>query len=146
MKVSDIMTPNPECCTPDDNLVDAAKIMEKIDVGFIPIVESRDTRKAIGVLTDRDIAIRAVAQGRDPNECTVKDVMTDDLVCIGPDESAERAKELMEEHQLHRVLVCDEQGSAVGVVATADVARALSEHEVGETTKSISSPSGTPTA
>src|SRR5215831_12616886 len=138
MKVSDIMTPNPECVTPDDNLVEAAKIMEKLDVGFIPVVESRDTRKAIGVLTDRDIAIRAVAQGRDPNQVTVKEVMTEDLVCLGEDEAADRAQELMEENQLHRVLVCDEQGSVIGVVATADIARALEEHQIGHTTKSIS--------
>src|ERR1051326_280179 len=98
MKVQDIMTASPECCTPDDNLVDCAKIMEKIDVGFVPIVESRDTRRAVGVLTDRDIAIRAVAQGKNPAECTVKDVMTDDLVCAKPDDDARRAKELMEEH------------------------------------------------
>ena len=145
MKVSDIMTPNPECVTQDDTLVEAAKIMEKIDVGFVPVVESRDTRRAVGVLTDRDIAIRAVAQGRDPNRTTVKEVMTDDLVCIAADEPADRAKELMEEHRLHRVLVCDEQGSAIGVIATADVVRVLDEHQVGETTKSISQP-GTPTA
>jgi CBS domain-containing protein len=145
MKISDIMTPNPECVTPDDNLVEAAKIMEKLDVGFIPVVESRDTRKAIGVLTDRDIAIRAVAQGRDPNEVTVKDVMTEDLVCLGEDEHTDRAHELMEENQLHRVLVCDEQGSVIGVVAMADIARAVDEQRIGHTTKSISQPSGTPT-
>jgi CBS domain-containing protein len=146
MKVSDIMTPNPECVTPDDSLVEAAKIMDKLDVGFVPVVESRDTRKAIGVLTDRDIAIRAVAQGSDPNQTKVKEIMTEDLVCISEDESAERAEEQMEENQLHRVLVCDEQGCAIGVVSTADIARALSEEKVGKTTKSISQPSGTPTA
>jgi len=145
MKISDIMTPNPECVTPDENLVEAARIMEKLDVGFVPVVESRDTRKAVGVLTDRDIAIRAVAQGRDPNQVLVREIMTDDLVCIGEDDAADRAKELMEEHQLHRVLVCDEQGCAIGVVSLADVARALDERNVGSATKSIHAPSGTPT-
>lgn len=146
MKVNDIMTPNPECCTPDDSLIDCAKVMEKIDVGFVPVVESRDTRRAIGVVTDRDIVVRAIAQGKDPRQTTIKDVMTDDLICIKPEEDASRAKELMEENQVRRVVVCDEQGSVIGVLSLADEARALSEHEVGETTKSISQPSGTPTA
>jgi CBS domain-containing protein len=145
MKVNDIMTPNPECCTPDDSLIDCAKIMEKIDVGFVPVVESRDTRRAIGVVTDRDIVVRAVAQGKDPQKTTIKQVMTDDLVCIDADSDAARAKELMEEYQIKRVLVCDEQNCVIGVLSLADEARELSEQEVGEMTKSISSPSGTPT-
>src|SRR5690349_4938218 len=147
MKVQDIMTQNPECCTSDDSLTDAAAIMARRDVGFVPVVESRDTRKLIGCITDRDIAVRAVAEGKDPDATYVREIMSEDVVCCTPEDDLRRVKDLMEEYQLHRVVVCDEQGSVIGVVATADIARALDEEAVGETTKSISQPSGrTPTA
>ena len=142
MKIQDIMTANPECCTHDDSLTEAAAIMARRDVGFVPVVESRDTRKLVGCVTDRDIAVRGVAEGKDPDGTFVREIMTEDAVCCDPDDDLQRAKELMEEFQLHRVLVCDEQGSVIGVVSTADIARALDEAAVGETTKSISQPAG----
>src|SRR5579884_3355060 len=67
-KITDIMTPQPECCTPDDSVIEAARVMEARDVGIVPIVESQDTRRLVGVITDRDIVLRVVAQGYDPNE------------------------------------------------------------------------------
>jgi CBS domain-containing protein len=146
MQVAEIMTSNPECCVPDDGLVEAARIMQRRDVGLVPIIESRDTRRLVGCVTDRDIVVRVVSDGRNPEVVLCREVMSESLVCCSPDDLAERASELMQEHQLHRIMVCDEDGSLVGVVSTADVARALDIEEVGRALESISLPSGgTPT-
>ena len=147
MKVDELMTPNPECCTQDESIVDAARIMRNRDVGSVPVVESRDTRKVVGVVTDRDIAIRAVADGKDPDAVSCREVMTEEIVCCRPDDDISEVKRLMEERQLRRILVCDERGSLLGVVAIADLARELQARQVGETEQSIAEPSGrTPTA
>jgi CBS domain-containing protein len=140
MKVKDVMTQNPECCTPDDSLTDAARIMKRRDVGFVPVVDSRDTRRLVGCVTDRDIVTRAIAEGKDPDAVSLGAIMTDDLVCCSPDDDVEGAKRLMAEHRLRRVLACDEDGSLIGVVALADIARRLHEQAVGETEKAISQP------
>src|SRR5512147_1339727 len=80
-KVSDIMTPIPECCTPDDSVIEVARVMEQRDVGVVPIVESQDTRRAVGIITDRDIVLRVVAMGSDPNTViSVRDVMTPEVI------------------------------------------------------------------
>ncbi|HEY7956018.1 MAG TPA: CBS domain-containing protein [Polyangia bacterium] len=147
MNVSELMTENPECCTPDDSVAEAARIMQRLDVGFIPIIESQDTRRLVGCLTDRDIVVRAIAEGKDADLCTCGDVMSRDLVSCSPDDDIERCRDLMEDNQLRRVLICDEDGALRGVVAMADVARVLEEEKIGETTRAVSQPSGSaPTA
>jgi len=139
MKISEIMTSNPEFVTPDDGVIDVARIMERENVGVVPVVESRDTRKAIGVITDRDIVVRVVSQGRDPHSITnLRDVMTQELVTCSPNDDVDAAKRLMTEHQLRRILVVDEHGSLTGVVAQADLARELPKEKVGETVQAIS--------
>jgi len=139
MKISMIMTPNPELVTPDDSVIDVARIMERENVGVVPVVESRDTRKAIGVITDRDIVVRVVAQGRDPNAvANLREVMTQELVTCSPNDDDETCKGLMAEHQLRRILVVDEHGSLIGVVSQADLARELPREKVGETVQAIS--------
>src|SRR6476469_9478687 len=78
-KITDVMTPIPQCCTPDDSIIEVARVMEQYDVGIVPIIESQDTRRILGVITDRDIVLRVVAQGRDPNEVvSVRDCMTNE--------------------------------------------------------------------
>ncbi|MDB4965043.1 MAG: putative signal-transduction protein containing cAMP-binding and domain [Myxococcales bacterium] len=115
--------------------------MEQRDVGIVPIVESQDTRRIVGVLTDRDIVLRVVAEGRDPNlVVSVHDIMTDDVVSCSPDADLLHVEELMKTHRVHRVLVCDEQRSVVGIIATADIARCADETTVGDTVKSITKP------
>jgi CBS domain-containing protein len=139
MKISEIMTPSPEFVTPDDSVIEVARIMERENVGLVPIVESRDTRKAIGVITDRDIVMRVVAQGRDPHSITnLREVMTPELVTCSPNDDVDACNAQMAENQLRRVLVVDEHGSLVGVVAQADLARALPKEKVGETVQAIS--------
>jgi CBS domain-containing protein len=142
MKVEDVMTLSPTFCTTQDPVFEAAKIMAQRDVGVVPICESMDTRRLIGCLTDRDIVVRVVAEGRNPS-VPVVDVMTTHLFTVRPEDPIAHARELMEENQIRRLLVVDEYGSLMGVVSTADLARAVAEVEVGETLEAISQPAPT---
>jgi CBS domain-containing protein len=142
MKISEIMTADPEFCTPDDSVIDAARIMAQRDVGIVPICESIDTRKAIGCITDRDIVVRIVAEGKDPNVIpSLNEVMTNELVTCSPEDDVDDVRHLMEQRQVRRVMVIDEHGSLVGVVATADLATSLDKSKVGEVMEQISEPS-----
>ncbi len=136
-----VMTPLPECCTPDDSVIEVARVMEMRDVGIVPIVESQDTRKLVGVVTDRDLILRVVAQGRDPNVVVnVREVMTPEVVTCTPDDDLFQVEDLMKKHQVRRIVVVDESGAAVGIVSTADLARATDEAEVGDTMKAVVEP------
>ena len=142
MKIADVMTNTPEFVTLHDSLLDCARIMASRDVGVVPICESMDTRKLIGCLTDRDIVVRVVADQKDMNT-PVTDVMTINIVTCKPEDDIEHARELMEQHQIRRLMVVDEYGSLMGIVATADLARIVDEREVGETLEAISAPAPT---
>jgi CBS domain-containing protein len=144
MKISDLMTETPQFCTPDDSIVDVAKMMAQHDVGMIPVCESRDTRKVNGVITDRDIVIRVIAEEKNPGDVSPNDIMTRDTIGCSPDDEIEKVQKLMEEHQVRRILAVDQDGSLVGVVALADLARAINEMDVGETVEAISQPDATP--
>ena len=138
LQITDVMTPIPECCTPDDGVIEAARIMEARNVGVVPIVESQDTRRLVGVLTDRDIILRVVAQGRDPNEVvSLHDIMTSEVVTCRPTADVIDVEGLMKQHQIRRVLVVDDHGSVVGIVSMADVARHSNETQLGDTEKAI---------
>jgi CBS domain-containing protein len=141
MKIAELMTPDPECCTPEDSVVEAARIMERMDVGIVPVIESRDTRKAFGCVTDRDIVTRVVAQGKDPNVVvSLRQVMTPQIVTCSPNDDVETVAQLMREHRVRRVLVVDEHGALVGIVATADLARHLEGGEIAATLHDICQP------
>lgn len=137
-KITEVMTPTPHCCTPDDSLIEIARLMELHDVGIVPIVESQDTRRVVGVITDRDIVLRVVAQGRDPNEIvSVRDLMTTDIVSVTPDADILHVEEQMKERQVRRVLVVDHHGCLRGIVTMADLARATGDTQLGDTEKAI---------
>jgi CBS domain-containing protein len=137
-QITDVMTPIPQCCTPDDSIIEVARVMAQHDVGAVPIVESQDTRRVLGMITDRDIVLRVVAEGRDPNEViSVRDIMTTEIVSISPDADTLHAEELMKEHQVRRVLVIDDHSSVVGIVTMADLARKTDETQLGDTEKGI---------
>jgi CBS domain-containing protein len=137
-QITDVMTPIPQCCTPDDSIVEVARVMEQHDVGVVPIVESQDTRRVVGVITDRDIVLRIVAQGRDPNEIvSLRDFMTNEIVSVRPEADILHAEECMKEHQIRRVLVVDENNCIVGIVTMADLARATGDTQLGDTEKAI---------
>jgi len=113
----------------------AAKMMRDEDVGLAPIVEGD---RLVGTLTDRDIAIRVVAEGRDPESTKVRDVASTDLVTVDPQQDLDEALRLMAQHQVRRIPVVEEDGRLVGVVAQADVAREADDRQTGEVVEQIS--------
>jgi CBS domain-containing protein len=130
------MTEKPRTLTSDSTIVDAARAMRDEDAGIIPIV---DGDRIEGVITDRDIAIRVVAEGRDASSTHVRDAMSDRLTTIDPDQDLDEAMRLMAEHQVRRLPVCEEDGRLVGMLAQADVARHGEDARTGETVQRISS-------
>jgi CBS domain-containing protein len=146
MKIVEIMTANPEFVTPDDSVIDVANIMARENVGLVPVCESRETRKLCGVITDRDIVVRVIAEGKDPRAiASLTEIMSPELVTCSPDDDVDTVKQLMQDHQVRRVLGTDEHGCLVGLVAQADLARELAREEVGETLKAISQETPSPT-
>src|SRR5436309_3446157 len=122
--VQELMTRNPCSVDADKSVVYAAKMLRDEDVGLAPIVEGD---RLIGTVTDRDIAIRVVAEGKDPESTPVREIASTDLVTIDPQQSLDEALELMARHQVRRLPVVEEDGRLVGVIAQADVAREADE-------------------
>lgn len=142
MNVRDIMTPNPACLTPDDSPQRAALIMRNLDCGAVPIVDSQEDRRPVGIVTDRDLCLGVIAGGQDPTASGLNDYMTTAVVCCTPDDDVEQVSALMQERQIRRIPVVDERGSCCGIVAMADLAlRAPREGEVGRTIQEVSEPS-----
>ncbi len=133
--IRELMTKNPCSIDADKPVAYAAKMMRDEDVGLAPIVEGQ---KLIGTLTDRDIAIRVVAEGKDPQSTTVREVATTRLVTIDPDQDLDDALGLMAKNQVRRLPVVEEDGKLAGVVAQADVARHASDQQTGEVVEEIS--------
>lgn len=142
MKVKEIMTENPICCEGETSLEEVARMMVENDCGAIPVVQDQDSWKPIGIITDRDIATRAVAQGRNPLELTAEECMSPSPVTIGPDFEIGECLREMEEHQIRRILVVDDNGGCCGIVALADIALHTGEKEAGEVVEEVSRPMG----
>ncbi|MBX9427293.1 MULTISPECIES: CBS domain-containing protein [Streptomyces] len=134
----DIMTPDATCVRSSETLVDAARKMVELDVGALPICGPDEKLK--GMLTDRDIVVKIVAQGKDPNRCTVAECAQDEIVTVQADDSVEQVLSVMSGHRIRRVPVIDGH-VLVGIVAQADVARALPERQVGDLVETVSSDS-----
>jgi len=146
MKISELMTKNPCTVTPDSLVSEAARLMKEEDVGIVPVVErvgGAETRgRLVGVVTDRDIAVRHVAEGR-TTDTPVRDVMSGGVKTAKPDDSVEAVMTMMGREQLRRIPVVDERGSLVGVVSQADLARKASDSvKVEKTVEQISQPGG----
>ena len=140
MTCAEVMTPSPTACNPQHTAIDAAELMRREDCGLLPVV-SDDGKKLIGVLTDRDIVLKVVAEGRDPRSTAVSEVMTTDIVTCLPQENVEMAMEQMATRQVRRIPIVDRDGSLVGIVAQADVAtRIASVQETGQVVQAISEP------
>jgi CBS domain-containing protein len=133
--IREAMTSNPCAIDADKQVAYAAKMMKEENVGLAPIVEGD---RLIGTLTDRDIVVRVVAEGRDPSTVTVRDVASKDLVTIDPQQDLDEALRLMAKHQVRRLPVVEEDGRLVGVVAQADVAEETKAKKTGEVVESIS--------
>jgi len=133
--VREVMTSKLCSIDTDKSVAYAAKMMRDEDVGIAPIVEGD---RLVGVLTDRDIAVRVVAEGRDPDEVKVTEIASRDLVTLDPQQDLDEALRLMAQHQVRRLPVVEEDGRLVGVVAQADVAQEGDDRQTGEVVQQIS--------
>ena len=134
-KVGDVMTGRPRAVTPETPLTEVAQMMETEDVGSIPVV---DNDRLVGIVTDRDIVVRAIAKGKDPKGMPASAVSTRELVTVRPEDDLSDALELMVRHQVRRLAVMGEDERLVGMVSQADVAREAKEKDTGEVVQSIS--------
>jgi len=138
MRVEEIMTKNPKCCTPDTNLREVARLMVDCDCGEIPVVDNQQNLKPVGVITDRDIVCRSLAQGKNPLQLSARDCMTTPAVTCTVEATAEECCRHMEQRQVRRIPVVDSSGRLCGIVAQADLARALPTQNSGDMVKQVS--------
>lgn len=136
MNAKDIMTKSPTVCRPETPLPELARLMCEEDCGMIPVVDAQG--KPVGIVTDRDIACRVVAKGRDALKTRARECMTPQPVSVGLDASLEDCCQLLEEHQIRRLLVVDGDGACCGIVAQADVALKASERQTAEVVREVS--------
>ena len=132
--IKEVMTRDVRACEPNATVANAAKVMAQEDVGPVPIVEDG---RLVGIVTDRDIVVRVVAEGRDPNATTVKEIASTDLVTVSPGDDLDEALKLLAERQVRRLPVV-EGDRLVGIVAQADVARLGKDKQTGEVVEEIS--------
>ena len=138
-KCSEVMTKDPVCCLPEDSVAEAAQRMKNENIGSIPVIENEQSRTLVGIVTDRDLALTIVAEGRDARSTPVEAVMTRTLVTCHADDDLEKALGAMAEHQLRRIPVVDNDNKVVGIIAQADVATRVNVPEkTGEMVKEIS--------
>jgi CBS domain-containing protein len=137
--IAEVMTKDPVCCEAGDPVNKAAQLMKREDVGPIPVVESQSTHRLVGIVTDRDIAVKIVAEGKDARNTKVQEVMTPNPVTCHPEDDLQKALDAMIEHQIRRVPIVDHQDRIVGIVAQADVATRLHDQKkTGKVVEAIS--------
>lgn len=143
MKIQEIMTKNPSCVTPDATVREAAQVMKREDVGIVPVVDGQAEKRLVGLVTDRDIAIRCIADGKD-GTCRVRDVMSsDDLATCSENDEVENVMSAMRTEKVRRIPIVDERGSLVGIVSQADVlTKTRDTSRAGEIVEEISEPGG----
>ncbi len=146
MQVKEVMTADPACCISETALQQVAKLMVDHDCGEIPVVENKETKLPIGVITDRDIVCRTVAQGLNPLDLTVADCMSKPCVTVTADMSIEACSRIMEENKIRRVPVVDADGSCCGIVALADIALHAKRSVAAEIVKEVSEPTSAASA
>jgi CBS domain-containing protein len=135
-QIRDLMTENPSSCERGTPVADAAKVMARENVGSVPVVEGG---KLVGVVTDRDLVVRLLAEGRDPQSTTVGEVASSEPVTLSPDDGLDQALQLLARHQVRRLPVVEGE-RLVGIVAQADIARHADEVQTGEVVEEISKP------
>ena len=143
MQVRDVMTKDPACVTPGTTIREAAQLMQRENVGIVPVVEEKGTNRLLGVVTDRDIAIRVVAEGREAGT-RVSEIMSSGRIrTCTPDDDVAEAMDAMANEQVRRIPIVDPRGALVGIVAQADIVRKTrDEDKAGNTIKEISEPGG----
>ena len=140
MKIcEDIMTPNPIWCLPTDTVKRIAELMKQNNIGSIPVIENEQTKKLIGITTDRDLALRVIAEGRDAKSTKVEAVMTRKVITCRGDDDIQVAMNSMSEHQIRRILIVDNVNKILGIISQADVATRVDQAEkTAEVVKEIS--------
>ena len=133
--ITEVMTSNPRSCETSSTIAEAAKLLKSEDVGSLPILEGG---RLVGMLTDRDITLRVVAEGKDPRSTTVGEIASKDVVTLDPQQDLDEALRLMAKHQVRRLPVVEEDGRLVGIVAQADVAKGGHDEKTGQVVEEIS--------
>lgn len=142
-KCNEVMTKNPVCCLPDDSVAKAAELMKSKNIGSVPVIENEQSHKLVGIVTDRDLALKVVAGALDARSTKVETVMTHKLVTCHADDDLQKALDAMAEHQLRRIPVVDDNHRIVGIIAQADVATRVDQPEkTAEMVKEISQANG----
>ncbi len=135
----EIMTPNPICCLPTDSVKKVAEIMLRENLGPIPVIDNVQSRKVIGILTDRDLVLKIIAEGCDAEKTKVESVMTRKVISCRADDDVQKAIDSMSEHQLRRVIVVDKVNKILGIISQADVATRTNEpQKTAEMVKNVS--------
>jgi len=139
MRIEEVMTRDPACCTPETKVRDVARMMVEYDCGEIPLVQNAgDSRHVVGVITDRDIVSRLVAQDRNPLDAKASACMTQPVITVSNAASVEDCIQLMETHRIRRVPVVDENGCLCGIVSQADIAQHAPKASTGELVREVS--------
>ena len=142
-KCNEVMTKNPICCLPNAMAAEAAEMMKSENIGSLPVVENEQTMKLIGIVTDRDLAMKVVAAGLDAKSTKVQSVMTHKVITCQADDDLQKALDAMAEHQLRRIPIVDNDNKIVGIIAQADVATRVDQPEkTAEMVKEISQAGG----
>ena len=128
-KCNEVMTKNPVCCLPTDTVSKVALLMKSKNIGPVPIIENEQTKKLVGVVTDRDLALKIVAEGRDPKSIQAADVMTRQVVTCHAEDDLQKALDSMSANKLRRIPVVDSNYGIVGIIAQADVATRVNQPE-----------------
>ena len=139
MKAQDIMAKNPRTVTPETSVREAAQLMKTEDVGMLPVVRS-GSKSIVGIVTDRDIAIRHVAAGHSSPDCPVSEAMSADVKTCKDSDSVDEVMKVMGKEQVRRIPIVDERGDLVGIVAQADIARDADDKKAERTIEKISQP------
>ena len=142
-KANELMTQNPSCVTPETSAQEAASLMEREDVGSLPVVESRDSMRLVGIVTDRDLALRVLGRGESGNAKISSVMSSGNLACVRPEDNLDKVERLMSEQQVRRIPVVDDNNRVVGMIAQADLAReqgAVGRKDFGKVLEEISEP------
>jgi CBS domain-containing protein len=140
MKVKELMSKDPTCATPDMGLSKVAKLMADLNVGSIPVVENSMSKRVVGVITDRDIATRAVAKEMNPVNMKVSEIMSSPVITVKEDDDIKDVARIMEKNMIRRVPVIDETGKICGMVAQADIALKSTDKITADVVQSVSKP------
>lgn len=138
MQVKEIMTTDPVCCSPETTLVEAARIMVGYDCGEVPVIGDRENKNLVGVITDRDIVCRGVAENMNPSEMKVGECMTAPAISVKETTSVEECMRQMQENQIRRIPIVTDDGAVCGIVALADITKYASEQNAGEVLRDVS--------